>query len=389
MQHPTIQRWPSVTVVVVGYNSRAHLATCFTALERQRYDGVLEVCFIDNASVDGSCEHVAACFPEIRVIPSGANLGYAGGNNLGAWMTCGEVIVFLNPDTEPEPEAIRELVRPLVAEPSIGMTTATLVLFDARNVVNTAGNALHLSGVTVCRLAGKTRDYVIDADVSAVSGACCAIRRALFERLGGFDEAFFLYLEDTDLSWRVRLAGYRCRVAARAVVAHHYRLTLGSEKVFWLERNRFRMLLKNLAPSSIITLLPLLLFTEVLTLGWSILSGPRHVWAKMRAYIWMLNYFVDSLKERRRVQQLRTVNDYVLLRDHTRLLPIAGASNGIVGRMMVWSTAPIALALSLIAITAALLIANRLPLNPTCAEEIPPFLMNEYTPISEQSQHAA
>ena len=111
--------------------------------------------FVDNGSQDGSVTHVARRFPRVRTVPNTANRGYAGGNNVGARAATGDVLVFLNPDTEAAPEAIRELVRPLRDDPAVGLTTGALVLFDRRDRLNTAGNTIHLSGLTVCRLAGR------------------------------------------------------------------------------------------------------------------------------------------------------------------------------------------------------------------------------------------
>src|SRR6185312_14035697 len=129
------------------------------------------------------------------------------------------------------PDWLRELIRPLVRDRSIGMTTSKIVRMDSRETINACGNDISLSGITTCRAAGATAATIAtDEDVPAVSGAACAIRRNLFRRLGGFDDRFFMYLEDTDLSWRVRMAGYRCRLAVRSIVAHAYTLRLTAAK---------------------------------------------------------------------------------------------------------------------------------------------------------------
>lgn len=349
----TCRPWPFVSVIVVGYNSLPHLDTCLAALEQQHYESSVEILFVDNASRDESLAYVAEHFPRVRAIALRVNRGYAGGNNVGAWAAHGDILIFLNPDTEASPNAIRELVRPLKDDTAVGMTTPVLVLFDRRDRINTAGNTIHLSGLTTCRLAGKPVADVDDAEVAAVSGACCAIRRELFEGIGGFDERFFMYLEDTDLSWRVRLAGYSCHLAARALVAHRYQLSLDAEKTFWLERNRYQMLAKNLSLRAGLALLPMLLAAEVVTFGWATLQGSGHIAAKFRAYAGTLRNWRSLLAARRDVQRLRRSPDRDILVAHTVLVPFTDATEGIIARYMSRITRPLCHALGQLALRLA------------------------------------
>jgi len=279
-------RWPAATVIVVGYRSRGDLDRCLSAVRRQhaRYPAPVEAIFVDNASGDGSADHVREAFPEVVTIESGGNLGFAGANNLGAERARGEVLAFLNPDTEAADDWLVELVRPLLAEPDVGLTTSKILLMDDRGTVNACGNEVSLGGITWCRGLGRAAaEFRTDADVAAVSGCAFAVRAELFRRLGGFDASFFMYLEDTDLSWRARAAGYRCRFAAASVVWHDYRLNLSPAKIGWIERNRYRMLGKQLSRRALLALAPSLLLTEALTWGYAILGGPRALTAKARA----------------------------------------------------------------------------------------------------------
>src|SRR5262249_29226959 len=148
---------------------------------------------------------------------------YAGGNNCGAAHARGEFLVFLNPDTTLAPGALSALLAPLRLETKAALTTACVGHMSPAEVVNTCGNTMHYTRLTFCRGAGRPRaDFTTPAEVDSVSGAAFAIRRAVFEELGGFDENFFMYVEDTDLSWRARLASYRCLYVADAVVRHDY-----------------------------------------------------------------------------------------------------------------------------------------------------------------------
>lgn len=279
-----MEAWPSASVVVVGYRSRRHLDRCLASVLTQAYPGRLEVMLVDNASGDGSADHVRATFPEVVVLETGANIGFAAANNRGAAAVRGEVLAFLNPDTEVAPGWLTALVRPLLDDPTVGLTTSKILLAADRERINACGNEISLSGITACRGADRPAvEFLVDADVAAISGCAFAVRADLFHRLGGFDPSFFMYLEDTDLSWRARAAGFRCRYVAASIVYHDYRLNLSAAKVGWIERNRYRLLGKHLSRRSLAALVPTLALAEVLTWGYAALSGPPTLLAKAKA----------------------------------------------------------------------------------------------------------
>lgn len=344
-------RFPRASVIVVGYNSRRFLDVCFSALTRQAYPGDYEILFVDNASEDGSADYVRSHFPTVRVIETGENRGYAGGNNVGARVACGEMLAFINPDTRAEPGWLTELIRPLLLDPAIGLTTSKIVLMDRPHLINTCGNDLTLAGIATCHRAGEVAELVVtDEDVTAVSGAAFAIPADLFRHLGGFDERFWMYLEDTDLSWRARLAGYRCRLAARSVVAHHYTLTLSPEKTRILERNRYQMLAKNLSGWMMLALVPTLLIGELVTWGWAAMRGPRHLWAKLLAMLWVLGHMLELCPVRHATQALRRIPDGPILRQHLPAPPIAAVATGLAARVAAWVIVPLAVTVGMLAL---------------------------------------
>jgi GT2 family glycosyltransferase len=278
---------PSVSIIVVGYKSRHHLSRCFTSLLLQDYAGSFEIFYVDNASPDGSAEFVRSVFPGILVLESARNLGYAAGNNFGAAHAYGRILVFLNPDTKTSPSWLTELIRPLIDDPTIGLTTSKILLMNEPETINTCGNEVSLAGITWCRGTGRpATEYAEDEDVAATSGCAFAIWRDLFQRLGGFDERFFMYLEDTDLSLRARAAGYRCRFAASSIVYHDYHLSLTPAKIAFVERNRYLMLGKHLSLRSLVALAPEMALAEVLTWGYAALNGRATLAAKARSTAW-------------------------------------------------------------------------------------------------------
>lgn len=275
-----------ISVIVVSYNSRADLPSCLGSVVHE-LGSEDELIVVDNDSIDGSADLVASRYPDVQLIRS-ENSGYAGGNNRGAALARGQFLVFLNPDTTLRPGALRALIAPLEQHAEIGLTTACIVHMSRPEVINTCGNTMHYTGLTYCRGAGQPRSsYAASAEVDAISGAAFAIRRTLFESLGGFDERFFMYVEDTDLSWRARMAGYRCLYVADAVVAHNYQSSYSQAKAFYLDRNRHLMLLKNLPGAICLRMLPGLLLGEIVTWGFLLLKG-RSFWSvKPRVYRWL------------------------------------------------------------------------------------------------------
>ena len=308
---------PRASIIIVNYNGRTYLDACLDSL-REGAELGYEVIVVDNASGDGSAEHVAARYPQVRLIRSETNLGFGAGNNLGARWARSEYLAFLNPDTEVEPGWLEALIAALEQDPQAGLATALVLLMDEPDGVNTCGNDMHVTGLTLCRGMGAHRDaFSKTVEVGAVSGAVFAIRRELFEALGGFDESFFLYVEDSDLSLRARLAGYRLLAVPGAVIYHDYRLQFGPQKAFYQERNRTVMLLKVFHWRTLLILAPALALGEVVTWGFLLLRERRQWAQKLRAYGWIMRHWDRILVSRRRTQVLRRVRDRDLIHSLT------------------------------------------------------------------------
>ena len=328
------------SVIVVAFNSQDYLRNCLDSL-LQTLPEACEILLVDNASMDTSTDLVKANYPTIRLICSPENLGFAGGNNLAAKAARGEYLAFLNPDTITTPGWLDALVAPLQENPQTGMTTSKVLMMRSQGTINACGNDVHLSGITLCRGAGLEREALGDQlNVGAISGAAFAIRRELFEKLGGFDESFFLYMEDTDLSWRARLAGYDCIYVPASVVYHDYTLKFRSQKILFQERNRYRMLLKSLRWSSLLVLSPALLLAEVVTWGFVLVRQP-HMWRqKLQAYAAVVRNRGEIMAARRQAQALRKRSDREMLVLHTWWLDFEQTGPGIVPRLAKWVFTP-------------------------------------------------
>ena len=186
-----------------------------------------EVLIVDNASTDGSVEAVRAyereqadaqrrtAFAALRVVETGANLGFAAGNNAGARMARGSPLAFLNNDTVVEPDWLARLCAALESHPEFAIATSRLVFLDDPSIVDSAGDGyLRAGGAFKHGYGGPAAPRLVSREVFGACGGAFLIRRPVYEALGGFDERFFMVYEDVDLSYRARLLGHRCWYAA-------------------------------------------------------------------------------------------------------------------------------------------------------------------------------
>lgn len=243
----------------------------------------------------------------MRVVDAGGNLGFAAGSNLGAREAIGDVLVFLNPDTVVSPGAIAQLARTLEDE-SIGIATARLRLLDEPDKLNASGVDVHVTGIGWAAGYGEPVESVRElGDVPSASGTAMAIRAETFRELGGFAEELFMYLEDLELGWRARLAGYRIVVDPAADVLHEYEYGRNPRKSYYLERNRLVFLLSAYSGRQLALLSPLLLATELGMLG---VAAKEH-WLrdKVAGWGWLARNAGTVRRRRRATQGLRRVRD--------------------------------------------------------------------------------
>jgi GT2 family glycosyltransferase len=261
---------------------------------------------VDNGG--GGAEIDAAARRErVRVISPGTNVGFAAGCNAGARSATGDALVFLNPDTVVAPGALAELVRPL-EDPTIGIVTARLRLLDRPELLNSAGNEVHVTGIAWAGLYGEPAERVAELrDVAFPTGAAMAIRRELFEELGGFTDELFMYQEDLVLGWRVRLRGLRVVVNPEADVYHQYDFARHASKHYLLERNRLIFVLSSYSPRLLFLLAPVLVSTEAALLALALKEG----WArdKIAGWAWLIRHARWLLRHRRETQRLRRIGD--------------------------------------------------------------------------------
>jgi GT2 family glycosyltransferase len=300
---------PRATVIIVNYEGRGKLKRCLEALAADPVPPFHTI-VIDNASRDGSWDE-AEGRAGVRLVRNSENVGFGRACNHGATLTTTPYLVFLNFDSEPAPGWLEALVETAESDDEIGAVQGVVLLPDGS--VNTAGSRVHFLGFSWAPAGEDPGADVPTAPITAGSGACLLVRRSAFDQVGGFWDEFFLYCEDTDLSWRMRLAGYQLVTCFRARTVHDYEFTRNRDKMFHLERNRLLMVGANYRAGTLVRLAPALIATELVVFGVALAGGWGR--AKIAATASAARALPRVRAHRRAVDRLRAVDE----REVTRL----------------------------------------------------------------------
>lgn len=215
---------PDLSFIIVTWNSRADIAKCLQSLAAFCTGIAVEIIVFDNASTDGTADFVTAHFPQVRLLSSPVNTGFARGNNLAAQAASGRYLLFLNPDTWVNTDLAAALTQFLNAHPQVGACAPRFLNPDGslqrgaiRTLPTLATLFYDLSGMA--RLFPHSRrfgsylmtwwDHNDSREVEQPAGACLAIRREVFAQVGGFDEGYFMYYEDVELCRAILAAGWK------------------------------------------------------------------------------------------------------------------------------------------------------------------------------------
>lgn len=313
---------PLVSVVIPTLNARTLLGNCLDGLRVQTYAPV-EIIVVDNGSTDYSAEWVREKYPDVRVVTLQKNRGFAGGCNAGIAVARGAYIAVLNNDTSVHPTWIAELMRAIDGRPDVGMVASKMLFTFTPNVVNSTGICLDRTAIAWDRHGGWPVDPTeADVEIFGPSGGAALYRREVFDDVGTFDEDFFCYLEDVDLAFRARLAGWRCVYAANAEVLHHHSATAVESspfKRFHLGRNKVWVVAKNYPAPHVLLYLPAILFYDlasVLSAVFFLRMGGAAFGSRMASLAGRLEGFRTisrALRKRRSIQKRRRVPVWRLL----------------------------------------------------------------------------
>lgn len=316
---------PLVSVIIVNHNGIDFVRECLSSVLSSEYKN-FEVIFVDNGSGDGSLQYVKKNFgndPKLRFVENRASLGPAVGRNRGAGVSGGKYIIFLDNDTEVTPPWISELVKVLESDNSIGAAQAKLLRIGSEEY-DCAGDYLGPLGFLIERSRGAkdTGQFDFIADILSAKSAASIIRKDLFEKIGGFDEDYYMYLEETDLSWRVWLAGYRVVFVPHSIVYHAFGTSRKGFKHYYSKhlvkyygcRNYIFTLAKNLEFRNLIKILSFhigcwFLLAIFFTLKYN-LDDAFYI---LKGIGWNILHIGLLLKKRSFINRIKCVNDRAIL----------------------------------------------------------------------------
>jgi GT2 family glycosyltransferase len=273
---------PLISLIIVTYNSAALLPECLAAIATTTYPNY-EVLVVDNASSDGTPQLAAERHPQALLLLNSQNIGFGRACNQGARAANGELLVFLNPDVIVTPDWLSILARHMAEQPDAGIICPQTRYPDDQ----------HSNVQTLSPLPGT-------ADTAAVPGCAMLVRRAAWRQLGGFDERYFLYWEDTDLCWRAWLLGWRVVEDFEAYVYHEHGGSAGSQR--WDSesiKNGLRTYLKTMRWRRVVPFAMLLAFKSIAKL---VLRRQRDV---LGAWGWNWRHLGETLALRRELARAR------------------------------------------------------------------------------------
>lgn len=217
---------PGVTIIIINWNGYADTLACLASLRGLEYPAY-DIVVVDNGSSDGSVAAIRAGFPEVKLIETGANLGYVGGNNVGleyAAKTGANYALLLNNDTEVTPDFLSLLVEAAETDPQVGIVGPIIYYFDQPDVIWSAGGEINWQqGLT--RMVGlnevdRGQFGLAPRPVDFVTGCALLIKLAVVQQVGLLDPRFFAYYEETEWCVRVIRAGFKILQAPQAKIWH-------------------------------------------------------------------------------------------------------------------------------------------------------------------------
>lgn len=345
---------PRVAIVYLAYNSRPFLDEVVLSLERLDYPkDKLDLIIVDNDSPDNSAQMIRevvlpksdVTLPRVTFFPNSTNAGFAAGNNIGiehALLEGVDYVYLLNNDAKLHPDAIKEAVALAESGKQIGSVQSFMMLWQDPEVINSTGGMVHFLGFGFVRDNGARSSGLVDREhtsyelrapspeIAYASGAAVLYRASVLREVGLLDPYLFLYHEDLELGWRIRLAGYRNVLASKSIAYHKYEFKRSIQKFYWMERNRVLVHFSHLRIATLVLLTPFLFLLEIALLAFAIKGG----WVREKLLVyWELlqpKSWSYVSQKRRESRLIRKVTDREIARLFTGRIEHQETSNAIV-----------------------------------------------------------
>lgn len=302
-----------VSVIIPNYNGLDFLKICLPSLKRQTFKN-LEIILIDNGSSDESLKFVKKDFPEVIYIKLTKNLGFSKAVNLGIKKSKGKYIVLLNNDTKVDKRCIQFLIEAAINHKDVGFISAKILNFDKKNLIDNAGDYIDSVGHLYSRGLGQKDGPKFNEGeyIFLGTGSGTLFKKELFEKIGFFDEDFFFYMEDADLSFRAQLAGFKGWFEPKAII-YHKRAGSASKNPSVFEpmvfRNMTELVLKDFSGSLFFGNLNWLKIILVHLNTLKYLFSKGYFLQTAAAEWYLITNLGRILRKRKRVQKLKVVRD--------------------------------------------------------------------------------
>ena len=319
-----------VTIIVLNCNASQYLEKCFSSIFDLDYPD-FEVIIVDDNSSDDSVELVRDKFPRVAIINNDRNLGAPVSFNKAVAASQAPLLLKFDSDVIVEKESLSKMVNTLESDRKVGVVGSLVLYYDSDEVQDIGSNIDRFGYQTnYYTLVGLPKDGSKVIDVFYVSGCSMLFRKDLYEKVGGFDEKYFLYKDDLDFCWRARLLGYKVVTDLNSKIHHVSGVVAGGKTIldaggryhttarkrYFGERNTLRTLLKNYSALTLLRVLPiyfLIIFLE--TIFFALMRNPSVSRAYLRAMWWNIQNIGETLLQRKRIQSLRVVSDGAIMKD--------------------------------------------------------------------------
>jgi len=322
------QDWPFLSIILVNLNGRRWLETCLkSVLESDYPPDIMEVILVDNGSIDGSVELARSICKDsrLKIVQNKRNLGWSPANNQGMKIANGEIIICLSNDMIVDSLWLKEIINTMKLDPSVGIVQCNSISMWDRKSFDSGMNFLDKYGFAYSYAPQKRPQQVFFAE-----GMAFAIRRYVFDEIGGFDDYYFMEYDDMDLSWRARLAGYKVFFCPTSIVYHARGGTVGGtyfvkniRNIVQYVRNHFVTLIKNYSTTSLLQILPIVLAVQCVKVLFFIRRrNPKLIAATLKGMLLVLNDAKLVIQKRNEIQhRIRKVSDREIMHSMHPFIP--------------------------------------------------------------------
>ena len=325
-----------VAIIIVNFNGEKYLPDCLGSLQKINYDkDFFKIIIVDNDSEDRSLEIIEKFSDlEIKLIKNDKNQGFAEGNNIGIRWAMGEnfnYVYLLNQDTAVEPDFLVKAVELAESDSKISAVQSLLLLWSEKDKINSWGNEIHYLGFGFSGGYKEKfeKEKLAEKEINYASGAGCLLKINVLKEIGLFDSDLFMYHEDLDLGWRMKIAGYKNMLAPKSIVYHKYEFSKSIEKFYYMERNRYIVLLKNYKWATLFLISLAVDFMEIGMLVFSFFNGTYKERFKVYKYIFNAKNLDRIFDKREEVQKLRKVSDRTVSKNFVGSIEFQDLQNAI------------------------------------------------------------